>query len=168
MFYLSKLWHIYRNGFETKLSGLAVCLFLQGTKWYRTTIGEKNGAWGFADGPSNIRLNYADYLTSDGEKRLSWNVNSHSGNDNGRRCGKTDDLWSSPDWERVIFHVDWAKLAKPRALTVTYIHSKICDYLLLICFSFALWRLKKNHSWSEIENEDKNWNSLYKVLSGAN
>ena len=77
---------------------------MQGTKWYRTTIGEKYGAWGFADGASDINLLYVDGLDSDGDKRISWSTNV--GGNGGYRCGATTNLRLSPDWERVFYHAD--------------------------------------------------------------
>jgi len=80
---------------------------VQGTKWYRTTIGSKeSGAWGFADGASVIHLQSTDILDSDGDKRLSWFVNV-SGN-GGYNCGTTTwlNVYNSQLWEKVIFHAD--------------------------------------------------------------
>jgi len=80
---------------------------VQGTRWYRTTKGKKNGAWGFADGASSIYLGYPDTLNSDGDKRLSWYLDSSNGSDwGGYRCGTSKPLYFSQDWERVIYHAD--------------------------------------------------------------
>jgi len=89
----------------------------QGTKWYRSTKGGgSDGAWGFADEGSNINLYPRDYTDEmdgevelDGEKRISWTVNSPYAY-GGWRCGTTLDLDTryekSQDWERVFYHAN--------------------------------------------------------------
>ena len=103
-----KFWMQFWNTFDTgtlfwnkTLKALLFACFWQGTKWYRTTKGKKLGAWGFAHGASPINLQYYDWLDSDGEKRLSWDVNQSGG---GRRCGTDKSLLNSQNWERVIYH----------------------------------------------------------------
>jgi len=76
---------------------------VQGTKWYRTTIGQSYGTWGFADGDSSLYLYYADWHGSDVETRLSFWVNY--GGYGGMRCGASTD-YNSPYWEKVIYHAD--------------------------------------------------------------
>merc|ERR1712157_107469 len=75
----------------------------QGTNWYRTLMGLENGAWGFADGASSIYLASADDLNLNGDKRLSWHVNRFGRFGNGGwRCGTTQNLSFSKQWEKVI------------------------------------------------------------------
>ena len=100
---------VYRDPSKNKtLKALltTVCMFLQGTRWYRTTKGV-SGAWGFADGESNIILYGTDLATSDEEKRISWGVNNMSG---GVKCGTTNDLYNdtpiSQYWEKVLYHAN--------------------------------------------------------------
>ena len=99
---------VYRDPSKNKtLKALltTVCMFLQGIRWYRTTKGV-SGAWGFADGESDIFLYWTDSATSDGEKRISWSINMSGG----VKCGTTDDLYSfspiSQYWEKVLYHAN--------------------------------------------------------------
>ena len=75
---------------------------LQGTKWYRTTIGSSTeGAWGFVDGGSSFLLNAPDVGTSDADKRISWPIGDY-----GYRCGTTTGLNfpTTDNWEKVFYH----------------------------------------------------------------
>lgn len=83
----------------------------QGTKWYRTTIGNFDGAWGFAGGHDYIWLYPADEAdqhipsqNNTGKSRLSYHVNI--GGLGGYRCGENIDLNIDSRWERLFFHAN--------------------------------------------------------------
>ena len=87
-----------------------------GVKWYRTTKGQRQGAWGFADRDSLINLYWAD-VASDGsdDKRLSLHVNGNSYFQGGHRCGTTRATYNKVDgngfdddndWELVFYHAN--------------------------------------------------------------
>ncbi|CAF1197692.1 unnamed protein product [Rotaria sp. Silwood1] len=74
----------------------------RGVGWYHVN----NQTWGFVRGSLSFVVNPCDSSNLDSDYRLCWTLQSNVKKISGDRCGSTQNLQKSNQWERLIYYIN--------------------------------------------------------------